>query len=594
MPVGTLLAAGGVALSGQFDGYLATGGALVVSSIGVAMYHPEAVRFASYVSLAAGRQGTGMSMFAVGGLSGWALGPILTTPVVAIFGLHGTPIVALVPLAATALLLRQRALPRDLPADGRVRARGARDAWPPSDWPGFTVAATAGTLRTGALFGFQAFVPLYVWRTLESSEGVGNIAIAAMLAAGALGTLLGGRMSDLHGFRRVVVYSLFASAPLALLVPVVPLLALFPVLTLFGLISEMNFYPDRRARPARAAAPRGLRLGRHAGAQHRPRLAREPAARRARRRHLAAHGARRGRAADGARRARLARAAARGGVSAAFDDVLEAGRGDDGRARLREPASRPGRRSSRTSPATSTRACSRRSSASGSRGSTATRPTSGRPRSAASTSASRRARRAASRSRSRCPCWRPCASASSARALYIYPTKALAQDQARALREYGLGLQAGGLRRRHARASSAISCAASPTRSSRTPTCSTSACCRTTAAGRTCSRTSRTWSSTRRTPTAASSARTSRSCCAGCGACARSTAASRSSCSRARRSPTPPRPARRSPASTCASSTTTARRARPGASRSGTRRCWTRPRARADRRSARRPGCWPR
>ena len=36
MPVGTLLAAGGVGLSGQFDSYLATGGVLVISSIGVA------------------------------------------------------------------------------------------------------------------------------------------------------------------------------------------------------------------------------------------------------------------------------------------------------------------------------------------------------------------------------------------------------------------------------------------------------------------------------------------------------------------------------------------------------------------------------
>ena len=103
MPVGTLLAATGVALSGQFDSYLATGGVLVISSIGVAMYHPEAVRFASYVSVAGGRQGTGMSMFAVGGLSGWALGPILTTPVVGLVGLRGTAIVALVPLAATLL-----------------------------------------------------------------------------------------------------------------------------------------------------------------------------------------------------------------------------------------------------------------------------------------------------------------------------------------------------------------------------------------------------------------------------------------------------------------------------------------------------------
>ena len=150
----------------------------------------------------------------------------------------------------------------------------------PSDWKGFTVTATAGTLRTGALFGFQAFIPLYVWRTLESSEGVGNTAIAAMLAAGAVGTLLGGRLSDLHGFRRVVVYSLFASVPLALLVPVVPLLALFPVLILFGTDLGDELLSDRRARAAGAAAARRLRLGRDARAQHRARLAREPAARR--------------------------------------------------------------------------------------------------------------------------------------------------------------------------------------------------------------------------------------------------------------------------------------------------------------------------
>jgi FSR family fosmidomycin resistance protein-like MFS transporter len=264
MPVGTLLAAGGVALSGQFDDYFATGGALVVSSIGVAMYHPEAVRFASYVSVAAERQGTGMSMFAVGGLSGWALGPILTTPVVALVGLHGTPIVACVPLAATALLvLNLRYLEGFRPT---VEAQHeARETMAPSDWSGFTCAATAGTLRTGALFGLQAFVPLYVWRTLDSSQGVGNIAIAAMLAAGALGTLVGGRLSDLYGFRRVVVYSLVACAPLAVLVPVVPLLALFPVLALLGLIAEMNFYPivvlAQRALPRHVGFASGVTLG---------------------------------------------------------------------------------------------------------------------------------------------------------------------------------------------------------------------------------------------------------------------------------------------------------------------------------------------
>jgi FSR family fosmidomycin resistance protein-like MFS transporter len=264
MPVGTLLAAGGVALSGQFDSYLATGGSLVISSIGVAMYHPEAVRFASYVSVASGRQGTGMSMFAVGGMSGWALGPILTTPVVGIFGLRGTAIVAIVPLIATALVainLRYFEQYRPTVAAGHA----AREHLGASDWPAFTIAAAAGTLRTGSLFGFQAFIPLYVWRTLDSSEGVGNAAIAVMLAAGAVGTLFGGRLSDLHGFRRVIVFSLVVSAGLALLVPLVPLLVLFPLVAVFGLICEMNFYPivvlAQRALPQHVGFASGVTLG---------------------------------------------------------------------------------------------------------------------------------------------------------------------------------------------------------------------------------------------------------------------------------------------------------------------------------------------
>ncbi len=70
------------------------------------------------------------------------------------------------------------------------------------------------------------------------------------------------------------------------------------------------------------------------------------------------------------------------------------------------------------------------------------------------------------------------------------------------------------------RASSAPRSAAARTWCSPTPTCCTSGSCPTTARGPTCSPTSRSWSSTRRTSTAACSARTSATCCGGCGAIA--------------------------------------------------------------------------
>ena len=105
-----------------------------------------------------------------------------------------------------------------------------------------------------------------------------------------------------------------------------------------------------------------------------------------------------------------------------------------------------------------------------------------------------------------------------ARALYLYPTKALAQDQARAINALGL-TQAGAprdLRRRHAARGSARRSAAREPRAHE-PRHAAPGDPAPPPAGPTSSRTSRSSSSTRRTSTAACSARTSPTCCAACG-----------------------------------------------------------------------------
>ena len=383
-----------------------------------------------------------MSMFAVGGLSGWALGPILTTPVVGLLGLRGTAIVALVPLAATLLLLPSTCATSRASGRRSRPAHVARETLAPSDWPGFTVAATAGTLRTGALFGFQAFVPLYVWRTLDSSEGVGNTAIAAMLAAGALGTLLGGRLSDLHGFRRVVVFSLVRLRAAGAARPGRAAARAVPAdRAASGSSREMNFYPivvlAQRALPRHVGFASGVTLGLSIGIGSLASpllgvLADHTSLRTA----LVGAGL-----AGGARGARLARAAARSRHERRLRRRARGGRGEDGALVFEsgEPARAGGLHavSGRPRPARAVGADRRRHLG-------PLRPPGRRLGGRAARRARVRlapARRAASRSRSRCPCWRRCASGASARALYIYPTKALAQDQARALRDYGLGLR---------------------------------------------------------------------------------------------------------------------------------------------------------
>ena len=86
--------------------YLLTFAAIVLSGIGVAAFHPEAARHANYASGAA--KARGMSLFALGGNAGFALGPVLTTAACSPSGLRGTLLVALVPAMAGATLLAKR------------------------------------------------------------------------------------------------------------------------------------------------------------------------------------------------------------------------------------------------------------------------------------------------------------------------------------------------------------------------------------------------------------------------------------------------------------------------------------------------------
>ena len=130
---------------------------------------------------------------------------------------------------------------------------------------------------------------------------------------------------------------------------------------------------------------------------------------------------------------------------------------------------------------------------------------------------------AASRCASTCRRSRCCCTDAKARALYLYPTKALAQDQARALQRLRAGQAGppGDLRRRHAGARSARRSAGARTSCSPTPTCSTSGSCPTT----------RAWARLLRQPRRRRGRRGARlprrvrlprraTCCAGCGAIA--------------------------------------------------------------------------
>ncbi len=212
MPLGVLLAGVGISLAGVAPSYTLVFLSVVLSGIGVAAFHPESARFANYVS--GSRRARGMSFFSVGGNAGFALGPLLTTPLVLVFGLPGT-LFLIIPAALMAAVLLYE-LPRLMTFSPEMEESyegGAAEHAPPQ-WRPFATMVAVVSLRSFFYFGLVSFTAAYFVQVLDRSAAWGNTALTVMLASGAAGTLVLGGLADRVGRRTVLAASMLALGPL--------------------------------------------------------------------------------------------------------------------------------------------------------------------------------------------------------------------------------------------------------------------------------------------------------------------------------------------------------------------------------------------
>jgi len=208
LPAGVGLAGLGIALAADAPSYSSCLVLVVLSGIGVAAYHPEGSKFAAYAS--GRRRASGMSAFSVGGNVGFALGPIVATPLVLAFGLRGGLLLALPCLAiAGGLVAGTRFLGTFVPdREARERSGEGRDRHG-------AMALLLGVIafRSLAWLGLVTFVPL--WEvSLGHSKAHGNRLLSLMLLAGAIGTVVAGPAADRLGRRPILIGSLVATGPL--------------------------------------------------------------------------------------------------------------------------------------------------------------------------------------------------------------------------------------------------------------------------------------------------------------------------------------------------------------------------------------------
>jgi FSR family fosmidomycin resistance protein-like MFS transporter len=199
LPAGIALGGLGTGLAAVSPRYELVVALVFVSGIGIAAFHPEGAKFAAYAS--GRRRASGMSYFNIGGNTGYALGPIVVTPLVLWLGLSGG-LVAMLPVLLVAFVML-RALPALvplLPERSHAHAGGTGV----DDLRAMTLLGIVIALRSVAWFGLLTFVPLWVVEN-GGTEGEGNRTLSLMLVAGALGTLLLGPVADRIGLRRTLL-----------------------------------------------------------------------------------------------------------------------------------------------------------------------------------------------------------------------------------------------------------------------------------------------------------------------------------------------------------------------------------------------------
>jgi len=264
LPLAMLLIGLGVSSSGYAPTYAIAVAAVMVSGLGIALFHPEGALLVNH--LAEDKKATAMSLFAIGGQLGFAAGPLIAAAALNMWGLKGTAFL-LMPPVIMAILLSSR-LPR-LTA-GYQPKRDAQTLTPAGQgtdrWPAFICLAVALLSRSVIFYGLNTYLPLFMIRVLHQSAAWASTALATLLVAMMVGNFLGGRTADRVGLRAVTIAGflllacflpglVFVSSPLAAILLLVPV----------GLMLSVPFGPmvvlGQSYLPNRAGLASGITLG---------------------------------------------------------------------------------------------------------------------------------------------------------------------------------------------------------------------------------------------------------------------------------------------------------------------------------------------
>ncbi len=191
---------------------------------GSAVFHPESSRMARLAS--GGRHGIAQSIFQVGGSAGQSTGPLMAAWVIIPFGRHIVAAFAAAALIAAGILwaignwYRAHRLAARNKSAVPVQKSGLRKSVVVTT---MTILIVLVLSKTFYITSLNSYLTFYLIDKFEVSVPSAQMYLFALLFSVAVGTIVGGLLTDRVGRKAVIWFSILGAAPFTLALPYVGL-----------------------------------------------------------------------------------------------------------------------------------------------------------------------------------------------------------------------------------------------------------------------------------------------------------------------------------------------------------------------------------
>jgi FSR family fosmidomycin resistance protein-like MFS transporter len=230
----------GLSVTGVVPNFLLLILCVIVSGFGIASFHPEGFKTAHYFT--GEKKATGMSIFAVGGNFGLAIGPIFALTLVTSFGLKGT-LGMIFPgiLMAIILLVSLPWLSAPVHSAYVQREKETKQPLSRSQVKSLSLLIAIVIMRSWTQFGLITYIPFYYIDYLKGDPLHAGKLISTFMMAGVLGTIIGAPMADRWGHKEFLSATMLLISPLLLIFYYAEGLVAFVVLGAAGMVLIATF-----------------------------------------------------------------------------------------------------------------------------------------------------------------------------------------------------------------------------------------------------------------------------------------------------------------------------------------------------------------